>query len=143
MFFTKKYSLYKKFNNKTIDLTIDTRIVDTIIVAGDLFNSYLKKELVDTDNKALRNDIKRMEHILKELIQLENKSGTEGNFIVNITIAEFLIFKYGLDNVAKLVVPLLLQDSATIRYYDFLIQLDEKYNSLDVKEIEMYYESLS
>lgn len=136
MFFTKKHNLYKKFNDKRIELTIDARIVDTIIFAGGLFNSYLKKELKDTDSQALRNDIKRMEHVLKELGKLENMSNIEGNSIVSITIAEFLIFKYELDNVAKLVMPLVLQDSITIGYYDFLIYLEEKYNCLYIKEIE-------
>ena len=143
MFDTKNDIVYTKFNDDTIELTVDSRIINTIIFAGGMFNSYLKRELTNGNNSCLRDDIKRIENVLRELVKLKNGIDVEENLNINITIAEFLILKYGLDSVAKLVVPLLLQDSATIGYYDFLIHLEEKYNSLDSNEIEAYYEFLS
>lgn len=143
MFDTKKDIIYNKFISDTIELTIDSRIINTIIFAGGMFNTYLKRELTNGNNSCLRDDIKRIENVLRELVKLKNGIDVEANLNINITIAEFLILKYGLDSVARLVVPLLLQDSATIGYYDFLIHLEGKYNSLDIKEIEAYYEFLS
>ena len=143
MFDTKKNISYNKFTSDAIELTVDSRIINTIIFAGGMFNSYLKRELTNGNNSCLRDDIKRIENVLRELVKLKNRIDVEENLNINITIAEFLTLKYGLDSVAKLVVPLLLQDSATIGYYDFLIQLEEKYNSLDSNEIEAYYEFLS
>lgn len=139
----KKDLIYKKFNNDTIELYIDARTINTIILATGMFNTYLKGELTNENSLSLINDINRVENILKELIKLKNNSDVKGNLNMKITIAELLIFKFGLDSVTKLVVPLELEDGRTIRYYDFLIYLDAKYNLLDYDEIEAYYEVLS
>ncbi len=139
----KKDIIYKKFNNDTIELTIDSRTINMIILATEVFNTYLKQELVTGNNISLRNDIKRIENVLKELIKLKNNSGIKRNLNMKITIAELLIFKFGLDSVTKLVVPLELEDKITISYYDFLIHLDERYNLLDPNEIKVYYKFLS
>ena len=143
MFDTKKDMSYNKFTSDAIELTVDSRIINTIIFAGGMFNSYLKRELSNGNNSCLRDDIKRIENVLRELVKLKNGIDVEANLNMNITIAEFLILKYGLDSVARLVVSLELEDSRTISYYDFLIYLDEKYNSLETKEIEVYYEFLA
>ncbi len=143
MFDTKKDMSYNKFTSDTIELTVDSRIINTIIFAGGMFNSYLKRELTNGSNFCLRDDIKRIENVLRELVKLKNGIDVEENLNINITIAEFLILKYGLDSVAKLVVSIELEDSRTISYYDFLIYLDEKYNSLDPSEVQEYYEFLS
>lgn len=139
----KKDIIYNKFNNNTIELSIDSRTINTIILAAGVFKNYLKEELVNGNSLSLRNDIKRVERVLRELVMIKNNNDIEGNLNINITIAEFLIFKYGLNSVIGLVVSLELEDSRTIGYYDFLMHLDEKYNLLDNKEIEMYYEFLS
>ncbi|WP_394884241.1 hypothetical protein [Clostridium butyricum] len=139
----KKDIIYNKFNNNTIELSIDSRTINTIILAAGVFKNYLKEELVNGNSLSLRNDIKRVERVLRELVMIKNNNDIEGNLNINITIAEFLIFKYVLNSVIGLVVSLELEDSRTIGYYDFLMHLDEKYNLLDNKEIEMYYEFLS
>lgn len=143
MLYIKKDLIYKKFNNDTIELSIDSRTINTIILATGMFNTYLKGELANGNSISLINDIKKVENILEGLIKLKNNSDIKGNLNMNITIAEFLIFKYGLDNITRLVVPLELEDARTIRYYDFLIYMDAKYDLLDYDEIEAYYEFLS
>ena len=133
--------VYNKFLMEKIEVKIKGAIIERLLGGCEIFIKYLKEELPYTMNPCLKNDIDMMTRVLKELRELRDDAESEGSIV--ITISEFLIFKYGLERVAKLVGALDLADTLSIKYMDFIIYLEELYGTLNKNNINAYYSFLA
>lgn len=67
----KKNEVYNKFITESMDAFVKKSITDTVGLAVEIFINYLKKELFNTSNPNLKDDIKRMDKIVAELYRLK------------------------------------------------------------------------
>lgn len=137
----KRNKVYNKFIEGKIDIIIKKEIIDTVLLGVEIFTNYLKKEVPNTDNFNLKDDIKRLEQISKKLIRLNDGEG--GKVTFNITVAEFLIFKYGIETVEYLLLNFKIAKDIMEQYKEFIEMLNKKYDTLDIKEIKGYYEFIA
>lgn len=133
----KRNKVYNKFIKEKVDIIIRKEIIDIVLLGSEIFINYLKKELPETNNFNLKDDIKRMERISDKLIRVND--GKEGEVTLNITIAEFLIFKYGIETVECLLLNFKIAKDDMEQYKVFIEALNEKYDTLDIREIREYY----
>ena len=133
--------VYNKFFAEKIEIKIKGRTVERISMACEIFIKYLQEELPNTINPDLKDNVKTMARIVKELSNLKPIDNEEGSLL--LTIAEFLIFKYAIESVAKLVGSLIFFDLLSIEYTDFMICLDEIYKTINENDVKVYYEFLA
>ncbi|MFL0270160.1 hypothetical protein [Candidatus Clostridium radicumherbarum] len=133
--------VYNKFINETVKVKIYKSIVDRLIVSSEIFYGYLEEELQHTLNPCLKEDMKSIEKITEEL--QNNKSTNLVEKDIMLTVSEFLIFRYAVENTAPLTGTVILNNKQSIEYMDFVIGLDKINDTLDTDEIKDYYEFLS
>lgn len=132
--------IYNKFLIEKIELKISSTIIQRVLLGCEIFLGYQHKELQQTINPCIKDDIKMVTNIIE---QLRNTKVTENKeYSILLTISEFLLFKYGIRSVARLV-SLESSDSLGIGYTDFLIYLEKMFRSLNENEVKVYYEFLS
>ena len=133
--------VYNKFLVERIKVQIKGAITKRLLEGCEIFIKYLEEELPHSINPALRNDIERMNRIVEGLGQLGDTCKEEES--IEMTVSEFLIFKFGLELVAGLVGVLDLSDTLSIKYMDFIIYLEELYGTLNENDINLYYSFLA
>ncbi|WP_102398911.1 hypothetical protein [Haloimpatiens massiliensis] len=139
--FVKRNKVYNKFIEEKVDIIIRKDIIDTVLLGVEIFTKFLNKELPETNNFNLKDDIKRMEQISDKLIRVND--GKEGEVTLNITVAEFLIFKYGIETVECLLLNFKIAKDDMEQYKVFIEALKEVYDTLDIGEISEYYRFLA
>lgn len=133
--------VYSKFVKEKVDIIIRKEIINIVLLGSEIFINYLKKELPNTNNFNLKNDIKRIEEISAKLIRVND--GKEGEVTLSITVAEFLIFNFGLETVEALLLKFKIPKEDMEQYKEFIKSLNEKYDILDIREVREYYEFIS
>jgi len=139
--FVKRNKVYNKFIEEKVNIIIQKDIIDTLLLGSEIFMNYLKKELPNTNNFNLKNDIKRIEEISEKLIKVND--GEEGEVTINITVAEFLIFKFAIETVEDLLLNFKIQKEIMEQYKEFIGMINKKYDTLDTREVKEYYEFIS
>lgn len=133
--------IYSKFITESMEVVVKKNITDVVGLAVEIFGNYLKKELINTSNTNLKSDIKRMDKIASELYRSNNVK--DDKVTLNITVADFLIFKYGIETVEDLLLCFKVEKEIMKQYKEFLNVLNEKYDTLDIREVREYYEFIS
>lgn len=133
--------VYNKFLTEKVEIKIKDVIIERLLSGCEIFIKYMREELKHTINPYLKDDIEKMNRVVEELRQLGDDAESEGSIV--ITISEFLILKYGLERVAKLVGALDLSDTLSIKYMDCIIYLEELYGTLNKNDINLYYSFLA
>lgn len=137
----KEEIIFNKFVNEKVRVKINACILDRLLGGCKVFLRHLEEELQYTINPCLKDDIKSISKIIEHLGDIKSK-GQIANHIM-LTISEFLIFRYAVKNTVALVGVLALNNKQNISYIDFVIELDNIYDTLDIDEIKVYYEFLS
>jgi hypothetical protein len=132
--------IYNKFLTEKIEMKISSIIIEMVLMKCEMFLKYQNQELQHTINPCLKSDIKMMIKIIEDLRNIKGIDNKESSIL--LTISEFLLFKYGIRSVARLV-SLESSDSLGIGYTDFLIYLEKTFRSLNENEVKVYYEFLA
>jgi hypothetical protein len=133
--------IYNKFLTDKVEVKIKDSIIEKISNGCVIFLEYLKEELKHTLSPCLKDDLKMMAKIIEELRRLKSIDNEEGSLF--LTISEFLIFKFAIENVTGLVGSITLANVLSIQYMEFKIYLEEKYRTLNENEVKVYYEFLA
>lgn len=137
----KMESIHKQFNEKKLSIEINRDIIDTLILADEIFVNFLKSQLEEDNNPFLKQDIKNMKNVGKELSKLNGFK--KDKVILNITVAEFLIFTYGIQTVEKMIEYFKPSQYILNKYVDFINEMKKIYNSLNQEEIKLYYDLIA
>lgn len=132
--------IYNKFITDKIEVKINDCIIVKILNGCEIFLKYLKEELQHTLSPCPKDDLKMVIKIIEELRNIKAIDNEECSLL--LTISEFLIFKFAIENVTGLTGSLTLADQLSVQYVEFIIYLEEKYRTLNENEVKAYYNFL-